>query len=144
MPVHGGPSDFRTIDAAAALAERGGNSELALVYVVEVPQQFTLDADLPDAVQAGEAVIERAERYAGGTEDDAWRRISGTLLQARYAAAAVVDEAIERGADAIVIGTTNQRRYGVLTQGETVPYVLDNAPCDVIVLRLIGESVETE
>jgi len=25
---------------------------------------------------------------------------------------------------------------GVLTQGETLPYILDNAPCDVVVVRV--------
>lgn len=143
VPVHGGPTDFRTIDGATALADSGGRADLTLVYVVEVPQQFALDADLPDQIQAGEAVIERAERYAQQRTGTVWRHVTATLLQARLAAAAVVDEAIERGADAIVLGTTNQRRFGVLTQGETVPYILDNAPCDVVVLRVMGENGET-
>lgn len=121
---------------------RTGGSELTLVYVVEVPQQYPLDADLPDDISRGEIVLERADQHAQALGDHTWKRIATTLLQARFAASAVVDEAIERGADAIVLGVLNERRYGEISQGETLPYVLNNAPCDVVALRLAGEIGE--
>lgn len=131
--------DFRTIDVATGLADRDHRAELILVYVVEVPQQYPLDADLPDQIERGETILRDAEHHAHAQRGQIWSRVTTTLLQARLAAAAIVDEAIERGADAIVLGAVNTRRHGQLTQGETVPYVLDNAPCDVIVLRVAGE-----
>lgn len=143
VPVDGGPADVPSIDLASALAGRTGRIHLILVYVVEVPQQFPLDADLPEQIAVGEEVLQRAEDYARERGEHPWASVSTTLLQARLAAAAVVDEAIERGADVIIIGTSNQRQYGELTQGAVAPYVLDNAPCDVIVLRVAGEIEET-
>lgn len=140
VPVHGRPPDFQTIELAAALSGPKDNAELTLIYVVEVPQQYALDTDLPDEIQRGEEILARAEHYAQTQLRNAWSRVTTTLLQARMAAAAVVDEAIDRGADAIILGTTNQWRLGMLTQGETVPYVLDNAPCDVVVLRSSTEA----
>lgn len=140
VPVNGGATDFRVIDLAFGIASAGNGTDLALVYVLEVPQQHALDADLPNEIRQGETVISRAEEYARSRGHGVWGALTATLLQARFAAAAIVDEAIERNADAIILATRNERRLGLLTQGETVPYVLDNAPCDVLVLRVAPDS----
>ena len=58
------------------------------------------------------------------------------LLQARSAGAAIVDEAIDRNADMILLASTLRRKYGRVTTGETIAYVLKNAPCEVILVRL--------
>jgi nucleotide-binding universal stress UspA family protein len=132
--------DTRAIDLAALVGGRSASSELTLLYVVEVPQSLALDADLPDQVAAGERILEHASRYVHGRGDDRWGRIWTELLQARSASAAIVDEAIERGADAVVLAVTNRSELGVITQGETLPYVLKNAPCDVVVVRTVNEN----
>ncbi len=69
------------------------------------------------------------------------------LLQARSAGSAIVDEATDKGADAIILGATLRRQYGRLTIGDTVDYVLKHAPCEVILIRQalpdwITESME--
>ena len=46
------------------------------------------------------------------------------------------DEAIERRADVIVMAAKNRVKHGKITMGETVAYILKNAPCDVLVVRL--------
>jgi nucleotide-binding universal stress UspA family protein len=61
------------------------------------------------------------------------------LLQARSAGAAIVDEAIERASDAIVMAARIRKRHGKPTVGDTVNYVLKNAPCEVIVVRITPE-----
>jgi nucleotide-binding universal stress UspA family protein len=140
VPVLGSEQDTRAIDLAIAIAGRYGGCELTLVYVAEVPQHLPLDADLPDEVTNGEAVLERTAEYAQAGSDTRWQRITTELLQARSASAAIVDEAIERGADAVVLAAENHREHGVITQGETVPYVLKNAPCDVVLVRSLAED----
>jgi len=63
-------------------------------------------------------------------------KLSGDLLQAREVAAALVDEAIELGADAILVGLPYRKRFGGdFALGTTIPYILQNAPCQVIVVR---------
>jgi nucleotide-binding universal stress UspA family protein len=58
------------------------------------------------------------------------------LLQARDVAAAIVDEATERGADLLVVGLPYRKRFGgEFAIGRSVPYVLQNAPCSVWVVR---------
>jgi nucleotide-binding universal stress UspA family protein len=142
VPVLGSEQDTRAIDLAVAIAGHYGGCDLTLVYVAEVPQHLPLDADLPDEVTNGEAVLERTAEYAQSGTDTRWQRITTELLQARSASAAIVDEAIERGADAVVLAVENHREHGVITQGETVPYVLKNAPCDVVLVRSLAEDGE--
>jgi nucleotide-binding universal stress UspA family protein len=62
-------------------------------------------------------------------------QIQTELLQARSIGAAIVDEAIERSADAILLTAAIRRQHGRPTIGETVNYVLLNAPCEVIAVR---------
>jgi len=58
------------------------------------------------------------------------------LLQARDVGAAIVDEAVERGADLLVVGLPYRKRFGgEFAIGRTIPYVLQNAPCAVWVVR---------
>ncbi len=142
VPVQGSNLDTRAIDLATAVAGRFGGCELTLVYVAEVPQDLPLDADLPDEVGRGESILERTSNYARSGSDVDWQRVTTELLQARSASAAIVDEAIERGADAVVLAVENHREHGVITQGETVPYVLKNAPCEVIMIRSLPEDGE--
>jgi nucleotide-binding universal stress UspA family protein len=135
VPVHGTEADKRAIELATLIGT-GKNAEMVLVYVVEVAQSLPLEADMPSEVDTGEDVLQGAERWARQTADGRVGRISPELLQARSAGAAIVDEAIERGADVIVMALCNHMRHGQPTPGETVPYVMQNAPCEVVVARV--------
>ena len=58
------------------------------------------------------------------------------LLQARDVGAALVDEAAELETDLIVLGLPYRKKFGGdFAMGRTVPYVLQNAACQVIVAR---------
>ena len=57
------------------------------------------------------------------------------LLQSREVGPAIVDEAIERGVDLITIGLEYEKKFGEFNLGDTVPYVLKNAPCWVVICR---------
>jgi nucleotide-binding universal stress UspA family protein len=135
VPVHGGVLDKYAVDLASRVANKANDSELTLVYVVEVPQRLALDADMPCDIELGESVLQDARRYAESLKEPKWRNITTELLQARVASSAIVDESIERGSDVIVLAAANRRRRGSLTQGETVPFVLDHAPCNVLLVR---------
>lgn len=57
------------------------------------------------------------------------------LLQAREVGPALVDEAIERGVDLIIIGVPYKKRFGEFNLGKVAPYMLKNAPCRVWLVR---------
>jgi nucleotide-binding universal stress UspA family protein len=134
VPIHGNNGDARALELAGILAARKG-AEVTLVYVVEVRQSLPLDADMPDEVAAGEQALNRAEEYARQRAEYRIQKVIPELLQARSAGAAIVDEAIERGSDLIVMASRNRQSFGRITVGDTVPYILKNAPCDVILSR---------
>ncbi len=77
-------------------------------------------------------MLDMAENQA----EHAGRQIESVLLQARDVGAAIVDEAVERDADLLVLGLPYRKRFGGdFAIGRTVPYVLKNAPCAVWVAR---------
>ena len=57
------------------------------------------------------------------------------LVQARDTGPALVDEAVEWGAELIVMGLPYKRRFSEFSLGKTVPYVLKNANCRVLLFR---------
>ncbi len=131
VPINGTDCDGRALDVAVMLAKRG-HAEVVAMHIVEVPQELPLETDMAQECSHGADVLHDAEKYAS----QCGRDIDVELLQARSAGPAIVDEAIQRGASLIVMSTTVRRRAGEMTAGRTtVPYVLKNAPCEVVVCR---------
>jgi nucleotide-binding universal stress UspA family protein len=146
LPISGGATDQRLLESAARLCHRR-KADVTLVYVVEVEQSMPLDAELPEEVNSGEAVLRLASDTLRREMDSPAVHVYTELLQARSAGAAIVDEATDKNADIIVLGATLRRQYGYLSVGDTVDYVLKYAPCEVIVIRQalpdwITESME--
>ena len=138
VPVNGTVHDERVMSIVAELAHEH-QIAITLIYVVEVQQSMPLDAELPAEVDRGESILQRAEQYALTRPHHKLTSVTSDLLQARSAGAAIVDAAIERRADAIVMATRNHTVHGKVTMGETANYVLKNAPCEVIAVRVASE-----
>src|SRR5215212_10693450 len=105
VPVNGTSGDARALALIGDLVNRQPVA-ITLIYVVEVLQSMPLDAELPAEIDRGELVLGRAEELAKALVSPKSDRLTTDLLQARSAGAAIVDEAIERTADAIVMATT--------------------------------------
>jgi nucleotide-binding universal stress UspA family protein len=134
VPVSGNDSDDRLLKIVERIARRQA-ANVTLIYVVEVMQSMPLDAELPVQCDFGEIVLGNARSEISKHLENKASNVATEILQARSAGAAIVDEAIVREADAIVMSAKLQRRHGKLTTGETTEYVLRNAPCEVIVIR---------
>jgi nucleotide-binding universal stress UspA family protein len=65
------------------------------------------------------------------------------VVTARQAGRAIVEEAATRRSEVIMLGTTRKRRIGNLVFGRTSDYVLDHAPCEVL-LNLVPKDYPTE
>lgn len=134
VPVQGNECDRRAIELATVIAN-GSGAEIALVYVVEVAQKLPLEAELPNEIERAEHALALSENWATRTGASKGTRVYPELLQARAAGPAIVDEAVERGVDLIVMALRAHKRHGRPVVGETVPYVLKNSPCEVVVTR---------
>jgi nucleotide-binding universal stress UspA family protein len=130
VPVNGSPTDDEAIRLASITAKRYKARVLA-IYVIEVKRTLPLDAEIQPEIEKGELVLDHAERVA--EENDA--EIQTELLQSREVGPAIVEEAIERNVDVIIMGLPYKRRFGEFSLGTTALYVLKNAPCRVWVLR---------
>jgi nucleotide-binding universal stress UspA family protein len=131
VALNGGPSDERIVRLAVAQAART-KAELIAVHVVEIDWTLPLDADIASGSEDVQRVLDSAEAIAESHK----LSIEPVLLQARDVAAAIVDEATERGADLLVVGLPYRKRFGgEFAIGRTIPYILQNAPCTVWVVR---------
>lgn len=131
LPIKGGKIDDEMLRLASKVVRREHGSIVAL-YVIEVPREFPVDCELPEETRRGEEVLRRVE---DALHHHKCKLASAELLQARDAGPAVVQEAIEREADLILLGLPYKRRHGAFSMGQTVPYIMANAPCQVLVLR---------
>lgn len=134
VPLTGSETDSQLLKYVARIAHRK-NSDITLIYVVEVDQELPLDAELPKDVMRGEQVLENARDLVRKSLDGRSSYVSTDLLQARAAGPAIVDEAVQDEVDAILMGAKVHKRFGKRTIGETVDYIMRNAPCEVVILR---------
>jgi nucleotide-binding universal stress UspA family protein len=135
VTVAGHPVDEETVRLACRMARlRGGASQPARLYavhVIEVTRALPLSAPVEHQVEHGEQVLDAAERVAGEFNLE----IETEMVQARDTGPAIVGEADDWQADAIVMGLPYKRRFGDFFLGKTAPYVLKNASCRVILFR---------
>lgn len=128
VPVAGRPEDEDALELACNLARCSGNPRVVVTHVISVDRSLPLDAEIDSEIAKAEGVLSRFENLAQKFGID----VETNLLQARSVGPAVVDEAVEQKADAIVLGSEYKTHFGEFCLGEVVPYVLQNAPCRVI------------
>ena len=122
--------DPDVIRLTAAIA-KPAKAEILAVHVIEVRWNLALDAVLEAELERGESLLGDAAKvgHALGVT------VETELLQAREAAAAIVDTARERKSDLIIIGMPYRRRLGRVYVGRTVQTVYVKAPCAVLAYR---------
>jgi basic amino acid/polyamine antiporter, APA family len=158
VPVFGNRLDDDIIQTAGRLAAetrdgvQEGGSVIEAVWVFELPLSLPLDAPLPDAqVSAAREALARAkavgEEYEGVS-------VATAMIRARRVGQAIVNEARERGVEAIVLAAEEPSRIrggalfgggsGPLDNyvGEIAKYVIRKAPCRVILTAPPADSPE--
>lgn len=134
VPVNGSEASTMAVEFACTIAKRT-RGKVHVVHVIEVKRALPLDADLTEEAQRGEDILTQAEAAARRQDFE----VEGDLLQARDAGHAIVDEALERQADAIVIGVPFKRPFGEFELSRVPSHVLRTAQCEVVLLRMPAE-----
>jgi nucleotide-binding universal stress UspA family protein len=130
VPMRGTGADEEAIRLACTLAQKM-KAQVYVVHVIEVERSLPLDAQVDSELEKAEEVLTRAEDIAA----DAGCDIDTDLLQARDAGPGIVQEAMEREADLIVMGVGYKRRLGEFDLGGTIAHVLKEAPCQILLYR---------
>ena len=130
VPLNGERVGEDALKLACTMA-RKEKGEVYAIYVIQVKRALPLDAEIGAETEKGEKILKEAERI--GVEMDCI--VETELLQAREAGPAIVDEAVARGIDVIIMGMPYKKPFGEFGLGSTVPYVLKNARCRVLIWR---------
>jgi len=126
VPFRGTPADEQALRLACQIA-RQEKTKVMAVYVIEVQRTLPLEAENAAQTERAEIALGQAEQVA----HELGLKIETGLFQARIAGAALVNEAIERGIDLIIMGVPYRSQLGDFGLGTTANYILKNAPCQV-------------
>ena len=129
-PLAGTAVDPDVVRVATTLA-KPWKAEVLLIHVIEVQWNMPLDAVLDANTERGEVILDEALRLA----EQAGVKVNSELVQARDAAAAIIDTARDRAADLIVLGMPYRKRLGRVYVGKTVTNVYLGAHCAVLAYR---------
>lgn len=130
VPITNSAASLEAVRVGCGLA-RQHKGRLLGIHVIEVLRSLPLTADVETEARRGEQVIRRAEEVAS----HAGCQLQGELFKAREAGQAIVDEARDRGVNAIVLGIGYKPIIGNFQVGRTADFVLKNASCEVWVVR---------
>src|SRR5947199_2073410 len=99
VPLAGTSVDVEVLRVAIALG-KPAKAEIVAIHVIEVRWNLALDAVLEPELERGEKLLDEAAALAR----KAGLPIETEVLQAREAGAAIIDEAVARHSDLILIG----------------------------------------
>lgn len=131
VPVNGDDVSERAFRWACQTA-RESKSELHAVYVIEVPLELPLEAEMDEDINRGEDILNRIE--AIGAQEKC-KGIQAKYMRARGAGPAIVLETQDREMDLVIMGIPYKRRFGSCDMGATGGYIFHNARCQVILWR---------
>ena len=127
VPVVGTEADDEAIKLACQLA-RKDKGKIWAVYVITIKRALPLEAEIEPEIRKAEEILDHAESVA----DEQDYEVETDLLQSREAGPSIVEEALEREVDLILMGLEYKTSFGQFSLGSVAPYVLKNAPCRVI------------
>jgi len=130
VPVCGNSVDEEVIKLACDLAKKS-KAQIYVVYIIEVPRTLPLDAQIDLEIEKAEKLLTQAEDISA--EQDC--EIETDLFQAREAGPGIVDEAVERKVELIIMGLPYKKRLSVFNLGNASRYVLRDSPCPVLLYR---------
>jgi APA family basic amino acid/polyamine antiporter len=158
VPVFGEELDDDIVGTAGRLAaetadEAEGGAVLEALYIFEMPMALPIDARVaPERVEEAKRVLARAKEVG---EEYEGVEVATAMVRGRSAGQAIVAEARRRGVEAIVLAAeapTRIRGGPVLGGrgravdrfvGETTRYVVEKAPCNVILTASPADQQES-
>ncbi len=137
VPMKLGEIGEEMVATAVKLAQERGAAVEAL-YVIRVPLDQPLDADMFDAEEQAAASL--AEAAALGADHGV--PVLGKTVRARSIGEAIVEAAEEGGVDLIVLGSSPRWRRQSRFFSPTVDYVLRKSPAEVLIVAFPQGSLE--
>ena len=142
VPIFGGQFDDDAVQVAGQLAgerqedEDMGAVTIEAIYVIAIPTRLSLDGPLPSGqLETARAALKHAKEL-GETYKEV--EVATAVVRARRVGSGIVQEARRRGVEAIVLAaerveSSSGGQGSAKAVGEVASYVIDKAPCPVIV-----------
>ena len=137
VPMKLGEIGEEMVATAVRIAQQDDATVEAL-YVIKVPLDKPLEADLYDADERAAASL--AEARALGADNGV--EVHGNVVRARSIGEAIVNAAQESGADLIVLGSSPRWRRQSRFFSPTVDYVLRKSTAEVLIVAFPQGSLE--
>ncbi|MES1247236.1 MAG: amino acid permease [Actinomycetota bacterium] len=131
VPVAAGYPSDEAMDVAARLA-RERRARIVAMTALPVPLELPLDAYLPEQVAEANEQLDEARAIG----ESYGVPVTTRIVRARNPGRAIVDEAVRRSTEIIVMGGPRRVRLQSGKRaifGDTVDFVLKHAPCRVMV-----------
>ncbi len=129
VPMKLGPIGEEMVATAVALAKER-DARVDALFVIVVPLEHPIDAPLWDLEEQAAASL--AEAVLLGEENDV--HVEPVTVRARSIGRAILEQAVERESDLIVLGSSPRWRRQSAFFSPTVDFVLRSAPCEVLVV----------
>jgi APA family basic amino acid/polyamine antiporter len=130
VPVIGSRLDHSAMVLACRVAAERGAS-VTVVGALEIPQSLPLHAELG----AGEAQLNQQLDYSRVIAAEFGVQVVTRVIRTRRAAAAVLEEAVNREAQVIVLGVAPRRHLGLSLIGRANEEIVRKSPIRVLVVR---------
>jgi nucleotide-binding universal stress UspA family protein len=140
VPMKLGIIGEEMLATAIKLASEHEDATNEALYVIRVPLEQPLDAELIDQEERAEASL--AEARLLGADYDV--EVRGKIVRARAIGEAIVQRAREIDADLIVLGSSPRWRRQSRFFSPTVDYVLRKAPCEVLIVAFPQTVMDQE
>ena len=142
VPIVGSKISREALVMACELASEE-NAAIEALYVIQVPMNLPLDALLPEENRVAESLLDEAQQVA----KEFGVKLFPMVIPSRNVGKTIVDEAVDKKSQVVMMGTERKRRTGERFFGGTVEYVLRKAPSKVLVVleeKSAGAEAETE
>jgi nucleotide-binding universal stress UspA family protein len=126
--------------ATAVRLAQDGDAIVEALFVIKVPLDKPLDADLFDLDEQAAASL--AEATALGADHGV--EIDGRIVRARSIGDAILEVAQETGSDLIILGSAPRWRRQSRFFSPTVEYVLRKSPAEVLIVAFPRGSLEDQ
>lgn len=130
VPVQGDSLSDRLVALGSQMAKFRGAS-MDVIYIIEVPLQLPLNAELQGQEDAARQVFAKARKIAERYDVT----INAQVERARQAGPAIVRYVQQAGADLLLMGDIPNKNKRGTRFARSVEYVFENAPCEVIIDR---------
>ncbi len=130
VPVQGDFLSDRLVALASQMAKYRG-ARMDVLYVVEVPLQFPIDAVTEEQQRNAADAFDKAQKIAARYDV----KINKRLQRARQAGPSIVQYAKDHAVDLVLIGDVAKQNHRGTRYARSVEYVFENAPCEVIIDR---------